>query len=153
MAVFRFRLEKVREHRRRVVDGCSKAVAEAGQRVEGFSRMRERLERDIRRHASHMAARRDEAVSSRDFQTGTAWLVHLNDQAVDLEKMLVQAMEEESAAREELAAAWRDLEVLNRLRTRQETAWRMDLERRERRLMDEIGQRPVARRRGASSSH
>jgi hypothetical protein len=70
MGIFRFRLEKVSEHRQRQVDRCSLAVANANQRLEQIKKMQARLENDIQRQAQVMADRRGGEVSSRDFVAG-----------------------------------------------------------------------------------
>ena len=153
MRAFRFRLEKVREHRRRAVDRCSLAVAEARQRVERLGKMQVRLSEDLARHAADMARQRSEATRSGQYQMGASWLAHLHQQAAELTRMMEEAMEAEFMAREALAAAWRDLEALNLLRAKQEAAWRHEQNRRERILMDEIGLGTVDRTRSAENSH
>jgi flagellar export protein FliJ len=153
MSAFRFRLEKVREHRRREVDRCSLSVAEARRRVERLGKMQERLAEDLERHAADMARLRNEATRSGQYQMGTSWLAHLHRQAAELDRMIADAMEAETRSRATLAAAWRDLEALNLLRTRQEAAWRLEQDRRERREMDEIGLGTGCRTPSAECSH
>ena len=153
MGIFRFRLEKVSEHRQRQVDRCSLAVANANQRLEQIKKMQARLENDIQRQAQVMADRRGGEVSSRDFVAGTAWLNHRYEQAESLGQMMARNVEELAEARDQLARAWRDLEVLSRLRVRQEADWQLVQDRRDRREMDEIGQLRAHRGLKTKSAH
>jgi len=75
-----------------------------------------------------------------DLVAKTAWLEHLRRRRQELEAGLSLARMQLAAAREELQASWRDLEVLKQLRQRQELAWLADQETRERKELDEIGQ-------------
>lgn len=140
MGKFRFRLEKVREHRQRQVDSCSLVVARLNQRLEQLGQLKAQLEDDIRRQAANMAGRRGGEVNRRDFLAGTAWLEHLHRQRENLDQTISASLEQLVQAREELSRAWMDLEVMGRLRNKQEADWRQDQVRRERREMDEIGQ-------------
>lgn len=140
MGKFRFRLEKVREHRQRQVDSCSLVVAQLNQRLEQLEQLKTQLKIDIRRQAENMAGLRGGEVNGRDYLAGTAWLEHLHRQSESLDLMIARAMEELVQAREEMARAWMDLEVMGRLRQKQETDWRQDQIRNERWDMDEIGQ-------------
>jgi flagellar export protein FliJ len=140
MAVFEFRLEKVWKHRRRVVDEHSLAVARADRRVASLSRQIVELDENIARHARTMVPRKGLTLRTRDLIDGATWLDHLYHLHEDLDSRLQTAVKDLERHRSRLTGSWRDLEVLSRLKERQEENWRVGQDQRERREMDEIGQ-------------
>lgn len=136
MAVYRFRLEKVLEHRRRLVDlrardlaaAESRAAALAG-RIAGVRAEQDRCESagetgdlDVRR----LAAR-------------TAWIARLDGVVARLEQERQAALVAVGVARSALQGAWRDREVLAQLRERRLGEWQAEQNRREIAELDEIG--------------
>jgi flagellar export protein FliJ len=140
MAAFRFRLEKVWKHRRKIVDENSIAVAGANQRVANLARQIVELEKNIDRYARSLVQREGITLHSRDLIAGATWLEHLHNLNEDLDKQLQRAVRDLESYRARLTESWRDLEVLSKLRERQSENWRVDQDRRERKEMDEIGQ-------------
>lgn len=153
MGSFRFRLEKVREHRQREVDKCSQVVAQANRKLEQAGKRQSDLQEVIQNQGRSLSERRQGTLSRRDFLEGTAWLNHLRAQEADLEVVLARTAEELSEAREELGKAWRDLEVLTRLRARRKEDWLLEQNRQHRREMDEIGQLRAERSGATRDSH
>jgi flagellar export protein FliJ len=140
MAAFRFRLEKVWKHRRKIVDENSIAVAGANQRVANLARQIVELEKNIDRYARSLVQREGITLHSRDLIAGATWLEHLHNLNEDLDKQLQRAVRDLESYRARLTESWRDLEVLSKLRDRQSENCRVDQDRRERKEMDEIGQ-------------
>ncbi len=140
MATFKFRLEKVLKHRRKIVDENSIAVAGADQRVATLSRQIVELDLNINRHTRSIVPRGDTTLHARDLIAGATWLEHLHSLNEDLDNRLQMAVKDLDRHRSRLTESWRDLEVLSRLRDRQSENWRVDQDRRERKEMDEIGQ-------------
>ena len=140
MAAFRFRLEKVWKHRRKIVDENSIAVAGADQRVAGLARQIVELEKEIDLYARSLVPREGNILHTRDLIAGTTWLEHLHNLSEDLDQKLQRAVKDLERYRSRLTESWRDLEVLSKLRDRQSENWRAGQDRRERKEMDEIGQ-------------
>jgi len=152
MTAFKFRLEKVLKHRRRVVDEHSRDVARADRRVAALSRRIAELDQDIVRHTHSMIPREGHALHARDLIGGTSWQDHLHHMREDLDGRLQTAVKDLARYRSRLTGSWRDLEVLSGLKDRQKDNWRVAQDRRERREMDEIGQIRAFRHRGAKYS-
>ncbi len=140
MSQFSFRLEKVWKHRKGVVDKNSLEVAKADRRVALLARNIVELEGNITRQNRNLAPSDGQQLQAGRLIAGAAWLDHLQTLRNDLEDQLDTATRDLSRFRSRLTESWRDLEVLSRLKDRQETTWRTDRERRERREADEIGQ-------------
>lgn len=140
MAGFVFRLEKVHEYRKRIVDQKSLALAEAQKRIDHLNERIGGMEQAI---ADQERAMMDEDVGQLHPGTlisGTAWLEHLHQVRDEFSRELAVATDDWAAGRARLTEAWREYEVLSRLRERQEETWRGARTNRERREMDEIGQ-------------
>jgi len=140
MASFKFRLEKVWKHRRKIVDENSVAVAGANQRVSALARQIVELEKNIDMHARSLVTREGSALNARDLIAGNTWLEHLHSLNEDLDTQLQRAVRDLERYRSRLTESWRDLEVLSKLRDRQSENWRAGQDRRERKEMDEVGQ-------------
>ncbi len=138
--MFRFRLEKVLQHRRREVEARSREVAS---RREVHARARaahEQAARELQQAREAAAAARgqgplDAAALAR---TG-AWFDARQAELHRLAEHVAGAAADVEAAQERLTTAWQDREVLERLRDRQHRDWRQEQARRERRALDEIG--------------
>jgi len=140
MASFKFRLEKVWKHRRKVVDERSLAVAAVNRKVSALTRQIVDIEANIVRHAGTMVRSEGDTLLPRDLITGASWQGHLHDLREDLDTRLQKAGKDLERSRSGLAESWRDLEVLSRLRDRQAEYWRIGQDTRDRKEMDEIGQ-------------
>lgn len=141
---FVFRLEKVLKHRRRLVDLRSRDVAAAAARVAEIGRAVAERRDDQHRTAEHGAT----ALRVEERRRCSDWIDHLETLVARLESQRAAAVDELAAAREILHQAWRDREVLEKLRRRREAEWQTEMARRERADLDEIGQqRALARSR------
>jgi flagellar export protein FliJ len=152
MSNFKFRLEKVWKHRRKIVDEHSLAVAHTDRQVATLSRQLVELDENITRHTQTMVPREDLTIRARDLIDGATWLDHLYHLHEDLDNRLQAEVRNLERYRSRLAESWRDLEVLSRLRERQEESWRIRQDQRERKNMDEIGQIRAFRHRTTNDS-
>jgi len=139
---FTFRLQSVLKYRQRIVDDKGRAVAEARGEVARWAGRLNEIDAEIRDQED---GRQVGGLNVRDLVAKTAWLEHLRRRRRDCERGLTGAREQMEAAREELRSSWRDLEVLNQLRQKQERAWTAEQEALERKELDEIGQIRSAR--------
>jgi flagellar FliJ protein len=137
--MFRFRLERVLRHRQRQVDARSRDVADA----ERALRSAEEHERDTARQLADLNARAAsqrqgplDVASMRQFET---WQDQLHRRLEDRRRARWQAESDLEAAQTQLQAAWRDREILTRLKERQYSDWKQDEARRRQRELDEVG--------------
>jgi len=135
---FRFRMEKVLDHRQRILDEKSRAVGEAARTVSVLAARAEEIRRDI----SFLLAGGQEtaAADPQQMRQRRLWLDFLGETLVRHEEELAQAESVLAERRKLLTAAWRDREVLRKLKARQKEDWEQEQRRRERRELDEIGQ-------------
>lgn len=143
---FVFRLESVLNYRRRLVDRQSQEVAAAGRLVRLVAGQLAEL--DLR----FQAALEDDpggrgGIRVQDLMVKAAWLGHLRGQRRGIEGELARARERLAQAQGKLTEAWRDLEVLERLKRKQHATWLQRREKLESKAMDEIGQIRADRRR------
>jgi|GEM_PF-1317987 len=137
---FRFRLEKVMKVRRRVVDDRSRAVGEAGRLVTAIERRLEFLGEDIRRCTGGSPAVQTISLNVESLLGRSLWLSHLHDRQRLLAEELAAANDQLEERRRHLTAAWRDLEVLEKLKRKQREQWTVEQAKRERKDLDEVGQ-------------
>lgn len=135
---FRFRLEKVLKVRQRLVDMQARELAEANRRVVEASRRIEELTGEIRRYES-LDSGSGRPLAAIERMNLSRWIGHLCDQRGELENARVELMIHLEAERQKMTRAWQDLEVLKKLKDRQEELWREEIQKRDRREMDEIG--------------
>lgn len=141
---FRFRLEKVKRVRRRLVDQQSQRLAAAQRDLEAAAVRLGEVERRIARTleaAAAPAVRLDLDLRRRQL----VWLEHLRGLRQRAAAELTAAEDAAAAERRRLMEAWRDLEVLQKLESRQQRTWLEEEARRESRILDEIGQNRAAR--------
>ncbi len=138
MSGFNFRLEKVWAHRQRMVDKNSLEVANADRRVGRLARNIVELDGNISRQNQVLVPHEGQVLRASRLITDTAWLDHLHNLRDDLENQLDTATRDLTRFRSRLTESFRDLEVLSKLKDRQETTWQTTQERRERREADEI---------------
>jgi flagellar export protein FliJ len=153
MGKFFFRLEKVQEHRQRVVDQRSREVAEAQKRVAHLAVRRSEMDTAIISQEHEMVTAAGRGLLAGELIAGTAWLDRLHRIREELDQQRAAASADLEEARARLQESWRDCEVLGRLKARQETDWKADQFRMEQRTMDEIGQVQAFRHEASKISH
>lgn len=143
MAAFRFPLQKVLDHRARLVDLRARDLAAAESAAAAVAgRIAERRDAQRRcQEATGGGARLDVALLA----ARSAWIERLDREIAMLEQERRRALAAVAAARDALQAAWRDREVLAQLRERRHGEWRLAEARRETRDLDEIGGQRRAR--------
>ena len=137
---FRFRLEKVARYRQLLVDEQGRLVAEANHAVMGLEARLAALDADLGTHLADFRSDSSPAVSVQGMVARTMWVSHLDRLRDEAAATLQGARAELAARRQRLNEAWRDLEVLNKLREKQKTEWRHAQEHREKLDLDEVGQ-------------
>lgn len=137
---FKFRLESVLKYRQRIVDQQGREVALAQAKVQEWKVRLEKMDREIFSHLSTGNRQSGGGLKVQDMVAKTVWLEHLRHQKDSLVKGLRESEMKLQRARENLKAAWQDLEVLEQLKTKQDSQWAEEIETRERKDLDEIGQ-------------
>ncbi|RKZ11490.1 hypothetical protein DRQ50_13525 [bacterium] len=147
---FRFGLEKVLRYRRRLVDMRSRDVAAAAARVAEL----DLAITDRRTEQERSAERGAAAFAVHERLRCAAWITRLEENIAELVMNRNEAVAALSAARSDLQLAWREREVLEQLRLRRREQWQLEMARRERMDLDEIGQqRALARQRQHSGRY
>lgn len=136
MAVFRFGLEKVLDHRQRLVDLRARDLAAAESRAAALAGRiaAVRAEQDRCEGAGGTGD-----LDVRRLAARTAWIARLDGVIARLEQERRGALAAVGAARTALQEAWRDREVLAQLRERRLGQWQAEQNRREIAELDEIG--------------
>ena len=145
---FRFRLEKVLDFRQRVVDRQALELAAAGRRVSVIS---ERI-RDLGILIAGFESSYppfQAPVSIQERMNMACWIEHLRTSYSQLKLDLAAAQQEQEHQRDKLTGAWQDLEVLKKLKTRQQDSWSAESLKRETRDLDEVGVQRFDRKRRA----
>lgn len=143
---FTFRLEAVLKFRQRTVDRQSREVADAGRSVQAVAARLAEMEMQFQRELGDPAAG-GSRIRVQDLMVKAAWLEYLRGRRRNLESELAVARGRLAAAQEKLKEAWRDLEVLQRLKRKQHAAWVKQIQKQENKDLDEIGQIRADRRR------
>ncbi len=136
---FRFRLEKVLQHRRRQVDACGRAVARAEQALRAAAALVADVRRQIQQHEQAATAAREATPAAAGLNQALAWRVYLAGVLQERERARDAARSTLTGAQDALQEAWREREVLVRLRERQHEEWRREDARRHQRELDEVG--------------
>lgn len=136
---FHFRLQKVLDHRQMIVDRKSRDVGEAARAVAAVNTRLQQVATDIR------TTLQDPAAGAVDLDVDRSrrrryWLDLLERRSGQLAGELATAQAELEKRRALLTAAWRDLEVLKKLKERRGQEWQEEQFRRESQDLDEIGQ-------------
>ncbi len=136
---FSFRLQKVLNFRQRTVDQLANEMSQAARVVARIQARIHSLQDDM---ATLLAGKdlRPSAIDVQDRNQRRVWLDHLAALLQSQEKEKAAANVELAQHRARLVKAWRDLEVLQKLKERQKAAWLDEQMRRENRDLDEIGQ-------------
>lgn len=137
--MFRFRLDKVLRHRRRLVDAAARDLAVA---TAGVSAAQAVVAETAERIADFIEAAARARLTDLDPQRLTAEVGFrdvLEAGRVRAANALIAATARYEAAREKLVEAHRGQQILERLEESQRQAWDVEQVRRERRLLDEVG--------------
>ncbi len=137
--MFRFRLERVLRHRQRQVDARSREVAEAQAALQASEKAVGEAEAMLRRSQAEAASMRGGRIDAGQLGRLAAWHEELTAQRVALEAEVDRDRQLVDDAQQNLQQAWRDREILERLRERQKQEWIAEEARQERRALDEIG--------------
>lgn len=137
---FSFRLESVLRYRQRIVDQQGREVALAQAHVRVCQGRLDDLESEISRCFETDASLSGHGLRMQDMVAKTVWLEYLRNRQNELTEDLNRARTLWREARANLEAAWRDLEVLEQLKTKQKSDWEKEMVALERKEMDEIGQ-------------
>lgn len=136
---FQFRLQKVLNHRQRLVDQQSRKVSEAARQVALVESKIKAIKDDVQ-HIIQSGNNSSVNVEVADLNQRRVWLDHLSRKLDSLAQVKDQADQELSLQRDELTKVWRDLEVLKKLKAKQKEDWKHEILRRENQDLDEIGQ-------------
>lgn len=137
--MFRFRLERVLQHRQRQVDARSRDVAVAQADLQQAEATVADALVQLRRYRAEVAARRRGELDAASLQQHTGWQDELVTRQSVAEARVEESRQQLATVQGHLQQAWRDREVLERLRQRQRQEWEQEEVRRERRALDEIG--------------
>jgi flagellar export protein FliJ len=135
---FRFRLDTVLRHRGRVVDDRSREVAAAEDRLRRLDDQVLELERDLKQAYAEEKFPEGSPLHLGDLVAKRRWLEHLGNRKDQMTTLRDHAEADRDQARRRLQEAWRQHEVLDRLRTRREKNHRDRQVRMETLAMDEI---------------
>jgi flagellar export protein FliJ len=135
---FRFRLEKVLKHRQRLVDQQAQDLAKANRVVTEITARIDELSLEIRRCESN-TPHAEPSLSTSDRINLSQWILHLRGRRAAMNSDRAAAQQEAEAQRKLMTTAWRDLEVLKKLKVRQKEMWVEEIQKRENQEMDEIG--------------
>ncbi len=142
---FVFRLEKVLKYRKQIVDNASREVAKANQQVRAIEDRISDIREDIHDQENSNFMCGKQLLQVQDLAGRAGWLEHLNSlkTAMELEKAEALIIVEDQMIR--LNEAYRELEVLNKLKDRQKRLWEKSQRSRENKEFDEIAQIRAAR--------
>jgi len=146
---FRFRLEKILRLRHRKVEERGRQVREAAELLAACEERIAAARAEIAEIYATPAGRRDGAADLAWLRQRADWLTRLREVRDELEEAGQAAAVRVDQARARLLAAHRDEEILERLKQRQQEAWRQEQARRERKLLDEVAAVRAARSRGS----
>ncbi len=137
--MFRFRLDKVLRHRRRLVDAAARDVADATATLQSAQERVAEIAERIADFVETSAHARQAVLEPRRLVAERAFRDVLEEQRAAREAALVAAAEHLETARDRLVEAHRDQQVLERLEEKQRQDWEREQIRLERRQLDEIG--------------
>ncbi len=137
---FQFRLQKVLNYRQQIVDNASREVAKANQQVQAIQEKIEDIAADIVEQEESNFLLGQQLLQVTDLAGRASWLEHLHSlkSEMELEKAEAQCFVEDQMLR--LNEAYRDLEVLNKLKDRQKRLWEKSQRTKENKEFDEIAQ-------------
>ncbi|MFT5784033.1 MAG: flagellar FliJ protein [Candidatus Krumholzibacteriia bacterium] len=150
---FTFRLERIVQHRQRIIDERGRAVAMAVQKIKLIQDRLAELEQNIVLHQHQHLSTNGASVDVSHLMSRTEWVSHLVEQRSSVREVLEAATVELDNTQLALQEAWRNKEILERLREKQQEQWRADQAKIERQDLDEIGQIRSEMQRRAKNRH
>ena len=135
---FRFRLETVLRHRGRIVEEKSREVALAETRLNQLQDQLLEIERDLAQAYAEAKLPDGTPLHLGDLLAKRRWLEHLGNRKYRMEELRDKAMNIRNESRHHLEEAWRQHEVLDRLRTRRKADHESRVTKVETQIMDEI---------------
>lgn len=136
--IFRFRLERILQHRQRQLDACARDVAAAQAALAAAEAAEMSLQQEIAQSHERAAAERKQGVAAAVMVRQFVWHGELRQRGRELAAATAGARQSLQEARVRLQQAWQSREVLLRLKASQRELWRQENARRERRALDEI---------------
>ncbi|HPF33937.1 MAG TPA: flagellar export protein FliJ [Candidatus Krumholzibacteria bacterium] len=143
--MFRFRLEKVLRHRRRLVDDEARKLQVLAAGLNRLLAERRRLEEDMEMAAEAAWRGRQGTVDLALQNSAQAFLQARRAQAQRLQGRIDAARQRCEDQRQVLVRAQQDVSVLESLETKQRQDWELQERRREQKLTDELAGRRRAR--------
>lgn len=143
--MFRFRLDKVLRHRRRLVDDEARKLQVLAARLNRLLAERRQLEEDVSLAAEAAWQARQGTVDLAVQTSAAAFMEARRAMIRRLEERIAEARVETEAQRGRLVRAQQDVSVLESLEARQRRAWELEERRREQKRTDELGARRRAR--------
>ncbi len=137
--MFRFRLEKVLRHRRRLVDAAARDVAAASAAAHAAQARVADIAERIADFVETAARGRQTDLEPRRLTAECGFRVVLEAQRAHCEADLARALGRLETARTRLVEAHREQQILERLEAKQRREWELEQVRAERRQLDEIG--------------
>lgn len=137
--MFKFRLEKVLQHRQRQVDAQARCVTLAEQALRRAEAAVGDASSAIRRHDAAAADARHGHLDPGGLQQQLAWRDQLVRARHQHETTRDEALDGLTRAQKDLQDAWREREVLERLRSKQYEDWKHEQARRQQQELDEVG--------------
>lgn len=146
MARFEFRLEALRQHREQIEKEKQRKLAAVGQQIQAVLGHIKETQTRIAEENRTLGTK--ELTGSLDMQyiaTGKRYVGNLHLRIALAMERLRDLEKQHAAARAELLNAATDRKVIEKLREKQLTAWRQELERKDAAQTDEIGIQLAAR--------
>lgn len=136
---FQFRLQKVLNIRQRLLEIQTREVARASRVVEAIDRQLVDLAKEIQQHNTGVQ-QLSHPLNVAHLMGRGQWVNHLQERQETMTAERAEAVELREQERQKLTQAWRDLEILNKLREKQKAAWEEEQRKLERQELDELGQ-------------
>lgn len=143
--MFRFRLDKVLRHRRRLVDDEARKLQVLAARLNRLLAERRQLEQDVEMAAAASWQGRQGTVDLALLNSAEAFMQARRTTIGRLDGRIDAARREAEDQRRVLVAAQQEVSVLESLEDRQRRAWELQERRREQKLSDELAGRRHAR--------
>jgi flagellar export protein FliJ len=137
--MFRFRLERVLQYRRRRLEARTRELAATQMALHEAVAAATAATGALDRSRQQAANARRGTLDPPELARQLAWHEYLAAEERRRLEAVALARAELAGARTRLTQAWRECEVLRRLRERQRREWQQTMDRRERRALDEIG--------------
>ena len=136
---FRFRLDSVLKHRRRVMEDKAREVAIVEKRIESARQVQAGLEERLREFRDQVPSDLGTKLHVGDLMAKSAWLARLGDRLRKSELEIVDLQTRRDGLRSDLEDAWRQCEVLEKLKARHKAEYDRGAVRSSTMEMDETG--------------